>query len=169
MQYYPKRQNKHALLAVVLLYTLAVVCMIGSAAVNRYAALWQLASVGTAMAGIMLTNRFLLSNYLYILTPPDQLHVCNYFTVIRVLGKKRRTVAKIDLRTVRALVPASELKQMLKKRDGGRAARVSYCVDLFAENAWALLSDDGERSVVVLMQCDPSFIKEIKTRIPKGE
>lgn len=164
MQYYPHRQNKHGLFISILLYILAGVCFFGSGQAVPYPGLWQIVGMGFAVTAILVTGRYSLSNYLYILTPPDLLDRKNQLTVVRVLGQKRETVAKIELNTVTAVLRASEWKAKARQMEKKLTQRGDFCVDLFPAQSYILVAEGKDR-IVIALQCDEAFITELKSRI----
>jgi len=170
MQYYPHRENKHGLIAFLMLFVLSLLCFLLSSALPRYPALPQLIGLGCAVAALLLSERFLMTNYLYVLTPTDLLHRTNCLTVIRVLGRKRRTVAKLSLTHAVALLPAERAGAYLKEHDLHPRERLSVCVDLFPAVSYALVLQDREDVTVLILQCDRYFRDEIASRIcPTGD
>lgn len=169
MYFYPKRTNHHALISVVLLYLLAATCVVGIVLEKGSAIVWQVMGGTSALLAVLFTNRYLLTRYLYALTPIEDLHVKNALSIVRVMGKKRKILALVNLQSVKAFLPASELLDLLVKRGVKRFVKMSFCPDLFPENAWAIYTENGEEGAAVLIQCDQAMVSELKSRIPGGE
>lgn len=165
MQFIPQRQNRSAQIAVFLLFFLALLGMLLSRYAPAYPGIWQLLALGCAVAAILLTQKYLVTAYLYILTPLDELYRTNTFSVIRTMGKKRTTVAKINLNHLIALLPAGDTDRYLREQGLRTAERATFCTDLFPPNAWTLIAESGEDLVAVTIQDTEGLIEELNRRI----
>ena len=167
MYFFPKRKNAHAFLIVLLLYILCAVCIVGI--VLEKGAFFSIAGFGSMLAATLITNRNLLTKYLYALTPPQDLHRKNMLAIVRVVGKRKITLAMVNLQSVFAFLPLEEYKALLRERKIKRLMQLSFCPDLFPPNAWVLYSEVGENGTAVLLQCDEPLVNELKSRIAPME
>lgn len=165
MQFFPQRKTHSAQIAVLLLFSLTLLGMLLSRYAPSYPGIWQLLALGCAVAAILLTQKYLVTSYRYILTPPDELHRMNTFSVLRTMGKKRTTVAKINLNRVIALLPAGETDRFLREKGLRTAERATFCADLFPPNAWTLIAESGDDLVAVTIQDTEGLIEELNRRI----
>ncbi len=167
--YTPHPNRIPALITVLLLFSLTLLTLFASAKTERYPALWQTASLLSATVAILLIPRYLLGSYLYILTPPAHLDRFNHFSVVRILGKKRQTLCKLDLNRTIALLPAEQARKEAKALGYRITEAVSFAPSLFPQNAHTLLTEDGEDGVIlVTIECPDELCELIRTRIPSS-
>ena len=169
MFFYPKRTNHHAAISVVLLYLLTAVCIVGIVLERGSAIGWQITGGIAVLIAAMITNRYLMTKFLYALTPPKDLHVKNTLSIVRVVGKRKKTLAMVNLQSVKAFLPLSELKKLVRESNIKRYAQISFCADLFPNNAWALYTESGTDGVAVLLQCDDALLRELRSRLAQKE
>ena len=165
MNHTPKRTNHHGLIASILFFVLALLCFIGSRYIPFYPGIFQFIGLTAAVAAILMIQKFCITTYLYCLTPPDQLHKSNKFTVIRTLGSRRTTLCKLNLNDCVALIPASRTDKTLKALSLKASERASFCPDLFPRNAYTLITEHDDEVLVVTFQCDEAYLMQIRSRL----
>jgi hypothetical protein len=163
MIYRSQRQTKAALVLTVLLLAVAAVCGVISGLGFGWKSLWQILMMGALVAVIQITQRYLLSDYEYILDPIEDVLTHNRLTVIRIVGERRTSVFTVPLSSLTEVIPYRK-GESLKETYGTPAQRMDFCPDLFPSGSYLLLFESNGDLTAVRLQCDAAFAEELKKR-----
>ena len=161
--YAPRRQNRHALVTVLLCIVLAALCF-WAASVSGYRLPFQIAGVAAAVTGIELAWRYLFCEYLYVLSPSDSGR--NDLAIVRVQGKKRVTVANFSLNEAIGIAHSSLPRAERDAQYGKPYFSADFTVDLFASDTFDLYLYFQNKTMRVRLQCDGTFAESVRSRIP---
>ena len=163
MTYFSVRKKATAKVICVILLIIASVCGSFSALGFALRFVWRILMLLSLIAVVQISQKHLLSGYEYILDSRDEILLRNRLTIIRVQGKKRISLFTLSLRNMTDVIPQTKYKN-LKKEYGKASARISFCPDIFPNEAYVLVFEiNGEISFVTL-QCDKEFAEELKLR-----
>ena len=163
MTYRSERQKKTALVIAVILLLLSAACGVFSGLGLGWKSIWQILMMGGLVAMIQITQRYLLSDYEYILDPLDEILSHNRLTVIRTVGQRRTSVYTVPLSSLTEVIPYEGTKR-LTEAYGRPAARMDFCPDLRPSQSYLLLFEDNGELTAVRLQCDGTFAEELKKR-----
>ncbi len=156
MQYKPHRILKplvivcFPLLIIALTFWILTYLGVGPKGVN------QLGMLVTLTALVYLLLRYALTEFVYQL--PDE---GNVFTVTKIGGKRPQTVADLRLSRGDRVVPYE--KDARKKL--GILRTENYCVSLFPEESWLLLTIIDGSPVALRLECRQDVADRIRARI----
>lgn len=165
----PKRQNITAY--VVSIFLLAIIVMsvvfLMLGAGEKY--IWQFVFAVSFVLLSQLSLRYLMTCYEYILTPPDELHISNQLTIVKVMGKKRSVLCNISLYNVDEAILITNRKEYIKKYKKSisktKGTKYNFCIDMFPEKFCILKLSSEYEEAYALIQCSDSFFLEMRSRI----
>ena len=158
-----QKTNRKAFFLALALYLCAFLCLLFGSVFTGIRAFWQIMAAGTAVAGIQLTQRYLLSAFEYILTPDDELAERNTLTVVRIQGKKRTVLGNLSLAFPCTLEKDLTVRQIEKKH--GRVSRIfNFLADIAPAHEYGLLVEFREETVLCRLQCSEQFAEALRIR-----
>ncbi len=160
MLYSPKKHNSVILAVICTVLMLASVFMLGYHALGSF----SLLGLPIAVVAIQLAQRYMLTSYVYRLTPSDELDVSNDLAVIKVQNNTEKTVCNLSLYEAKELVEIKSLRE-LEKRYGKVATAYNFCAEPFAQSAYWLIEEFNGSRIAVKLQCDEEFAQELRRRI----
>ncbi len=163
MTYRAERKKKTALTLTLLLLAAAVACGVISGLGLGWKSLWQIAMMIALVAVIQITQRYLLSDYEYILDAMEDVLTYNRLTVIRTVGQRRTSVFTVPLASLTEVIPYRKA-EALKAEFGTPSQRMDFCPDLFPPESYLLLFETNGEMTAVRLQCDIAFAEELKKR-----
>lgn len=156
MQYKPHRKLKplvivcFTLLVIVLAFWILSYLKIGPNGVNQLGVLVFLTAL------VYLLVRYALTDFVYQLSEKGDV-----FTVTKVGGKLPRTVADIRLSPCDRVIPYG--KDVCKKE--GIRQTENYCVSLFPEERWMLVTEINGKTVGLILECQADTAALIRNGI----
>lgn len=156
MQYKPHRTVKQtAIIGFVLLLIAAIFLCMANFSLG-FIWLNQLGGISAITALIYLMIRYIMTDFVYQL--PD---AGARFTVKKLRGNLPQTVAEIDLSPADRIIPYD--KNVLRKE--GVIRTENFCVSLFPEESYALITIVGGRKTALRLECKADTAERIRERM----
>ena len=128
----------------------------------------QLTALGLFAFGIMLIARYLLTDYKYVLTDAERADNGPSFTIVKISGKREIAVATFDLSSVYKVYRCKSTRAFEKEH--GRVDKVfNYCTNYRAEDRFAVAIEFNGMKVLIFIEADGIFEREIALRTEKAE
>ncbi len=128
--------------------------------------LFQLSALGLLAFGIMLISRYLLTDYKYVITDSDRIGKEPSFTVIKISGKREIPVVNFDFVSVYECHRCKNTAEFEKKC--GKVNKVlNYCSNYRADDRFAVAIEFNGNKVLIFIEADHIFEKEICLRSEK--
>ena len=169
MVYSPKRGNRNAFWASLILFIVAAICFLGSS-VLPYRALLQVVAIAGVTIGIQLTQKYLLTDYEYSFSTGtnDYGETQMVFNVVKIQGKRSTVMCNLGVNHRCRIVPAKPLKE-LEAVYGKINFRYDFCVDIKPKEAYTVILDFRDDKAALKIQCDAEFAKAFSEAIPKED
>lgn len=169
--YTPVRKDKgrNALIISSLLYICAAVSWGAAIFDIGYRMISQVAAAVSLVIGIFISARYSLTDFKYMIQCSESVYGENTadFTVIKIQGKKSKTVCRLSLETAVAVIPKIKLSA-LEAKYGAIERKFNYRVNLFAndnEIYYYIFEFNGKYSVIEF-EADKAFIGHFKDSFP---
>ena len=163
MRYHSVRKKATATVGAIILLLLIIVCGGASALGWGKAEFWQMMMLAFAWMFILVVQRYLSASYEYILDPLEDILSYNRLTVIRIMGKRRRSVLVQPLGELVRVIPYCKTKALVTEY-GRPIKRLNLCPDVFPEESYLLLFEINGELMTVRLQCDAPFAKALRER-----
>ena len=156
-QFKPARQNARARVIVLSLFAAAALCFLIATRLDRLAIIPQSVGLVLLLPAIQLLSRFVVTQYLYRITPregrsPD-LEVFAYRG-----GSKMQLVCRVGLDEITALTDLTDENRKPPKA----LRRHNYCVDLAPRDAVVLSIKNGDGECEILLTPDATMRAMLK-------
>ncbi len=163
MMYIPIKKPKKAA------YTAAASIVIGTAlyTAGEFVATakmpFQLVALGAFAFGIMLIARYLLTDYKYVITDSERADKEPSFTIVKISGKRETAVATFDFTSVYKCCRCKSTSEF--ERANGKVNKVfNYCTNYRPEDRYAVAIEFNGMKVLIFIEADIIFEREIETR-----
>ena len=163
MKYVCKGQNGAAKLLTVTFGILALASVTLSAMEIGFKSIFELLTVVFIVAAVQIAQKNILAEYEYILDSEEDLLMYNRITVVRIVGKRRTSLFTLPLSSLKTVVPYKKMRK-IEKEMGVKAKKYSFCIDVFPRESAVMVFDYDGEAVLVRLQCDGVFRKEIEKR-----
>ena len=157
----PHNKRQATVISAILFAAAALTFMFGNFLPMRL--IWQVVAIGTLTAGILITSRFVLTEYRYKLNDLAHLHESNQLIVESVQGKNVKTVCSLTLETRVGFAKYESLKQ-IEEKYGHISRSFSYSPNLFSESKYAYIFEFNDETNMILLDCDDEFVRQFRMR-----
>ena len=159
-EYRPQHTNNRARMLVLGLAALAASALISSAFVPKYPFILQSLGLLLLLPTVQLLTRFVVTQYLYRITPYESGEVDLEIFAYRG-GNKKQLVCRVGLEEITAVTPLSA--QNKKPQNG--VCRYNYCPDLAPERAGVLSITNADGDCEILFSPDEKLTAIIEQAI----
>ncbi len=163
MKYISKQKNSSKYAAFAIIMTAAAVFVITR--FLPYRAFFQILAFVIAALGIHVTQRYVLSEFIYVITDKENGEAI--LSVTKVTGNKSTVVCRLSSSNCKYFGLASEFGEKL-------SVKYSYVQNFFPDSEYLFVyaTEDGRRAAVrnvgVKFECDEEFAAEIAARVNTG-
>lgn len=164
MTYIPLKKDKSPLVISLILFLCAAVCLTFFAINIGNRVILQLIMAVTAMASVVITTRYTLSGFVYILNNSVDLDKSPGFKVIRTQGMKKINVCNLSLDTAVAIIPKIPLKE-IKNKYGKILRRFNYCVNMFPDESYIYIYEVNGGINIIEIELNTDFYQMFKFMI----
>ncbi len=124
---------------------------------------FQLAALLILAFGIMLIGRYLLTDYKYVISDENVLENGGSFSIIKISGKRETPVATFDVSSVYAVCRCKTVSAFEKQH--GKVDKVfNYCTNYRADDRYALAIEFNGKKMLIFIEADLLFEREISLR-----
>jgi hypothetical protein len=126
---------------------------------DGYAWLYQLTAIVLISGGILSSNRYVLSDYIYLLDGYN-------FIVVKATGKKFAHLCNLPLAEGITSMDASALNMKeITRRYGKISLRYNFCQNMFPEKPHVYIFTCGGKKSSLMFEPDLPFINELAVRM----
>lgn len=186
MRYVPPKLNNGAVVLSGLLLFAAAVCLLLSGAPYMPRGVLQIFCAAFAVAGIQITQRFVLTYYEYELLPrPVSGEAAYYggdavaaeagdgpfdgrydFSVVRIQGERRKTVCSLSCMTLLAVYPGDKKSREEAIQKYGEPSMIyNFKRNLFGARQVNCLFEFNEKLAEIRLECNEAFESLLRSRI----
>lgn len=186
MRYIPPKLNNGAVVLSGLLLFAAAVCLLVSGAPYMPRGVLQIFCAAFAVAGIQITQRFVLTYYEYELLPrPVSGDAAYYggeaiaagaddppfdgrydFAVVRIQGERRKTVCSLSCMTLIAVYQSDKKSREEAAQKYGKPALVyNFRRNLFGARQVNCLFEFNDKLAEIRLECNEAFESMLRSRI----
>lgn len=127
-----------------------------SSFVNIYPYLFQLIGLAFLVFAIQIMQRYVLSDFVYIIDDHD--NGDSFLNVIKIQGGKKTTVCSVSL--IKCIF-ADDYDKITLKPDNS----FDYRQNVFSQNKYALLYNENEDNILITLEVNDSFKRQIALRV----
>jgi hypothetical protein len=130
--------------------------------------LFQILALLALAFAIMLVSRYLLTDYKYVIRDAERIGQETSFSIIKISGKRETPVANFDFVSVYAFKRCKGAREFEKEH--GRVDKVyNYSSNFMSEDACAMAINFNSKKVLLIIEADEIFERDIKARIPSPD
>lgn len=169
MVYSPKRGNRNAFWASLILFIIAAGSFLGSA-VLPYKAVLQVIAIICVTLGIQITQKYILTDYEYSFSQStdDYGTTALTLTVVKIQGRRSTVMCNLNVNSRCSIVEAKPVKE-LEATYGKINFRYDFCVDMRPKTAYTVILDFRGDKAALKLQCDDDFAKAFSEAIPNED
>ncbi len=166
----PTPQNKKAAILVSLLFSLALLSIVGSMAGLGPQSLWQSAFLILVSLSMFFWLRYFSTKYIYTVTDA---YGTPMLIVTGVQGKRISTLCRVELYRISDIDIIADAESEEGKRAGARfktaTAKYSYMATVFPRSLQVLYGTEGGQPFAVRIEADEGFLSVLKEQIERAK
>jgi hypothetical protein len=160
MEHRPKGETKKSDLIIIGLFVLGVLFFGAAKLVGQYVFILQAAGLIVLGAAVYIAVRYRLTQFVYTLSYDGDEEV---FTVFRDRGRQKVPLCRLAVSYLRSVSRYAEREEVKKAAEG---REIYYYTQSMSPSSFVLLlfESSGERDLAVIIECDTSFEKTLRSR-----
>ncbi len=161
MIFYPQKHPQNAAFITIGTIILAgVLYFIGDLGFG-YRAAFQMTALLALAVGILILSRYILTDYKYIITAPNQ-DGTRYFMIVKVSGKREFEMAKFDISELYAYKRCRSVKEF-ESENGDVDKIFNYLTNFRSPNEFQLAITFNGKKVLFRIDAEPELEAEIRS------
>ena len=166
MVYIPKKNPKRAAYTAAIAFVTATALYTAGEFLKIAKMPFQLSALCLFAFGIMLTARYLLTDYKYVIRDSERADKAPSFIIVKISGKRETPVATFDLTSVYKCGRYKRTRAF--EKENGKVNKVfNYCTNYRADDCYAVAIEFNGMNVLLFVEADEIFEREIEARCLK--
>ncbi len=147
------RKNGHVAITLLII---GLTFFLLSSVIKLYPYIFQITGLAFLVFSIQIMQRYVLSDFVYIIDDGDDGDAI--LSVLRVQGSKRVIVCSVSLMKC---VMTDDYDKIELKPDNS----FDYRQNVLSQNKFAILYNENDKNILIKLEADDNFIREISSRI----